>query len=228
MSSLTQLQSKIGYRFHALSLLERALTHRSISLNGSVPHMERLEFLGDAVLGLVISEWLHDAFSDHPEGELSRMRAALVRKESLYDVAVAWQLEPHLRVGASERSDDRHHVKSLSIVANAVEAVIGAVFKDGGWQPAQRLVLQAWQQKLQEIGTQDTRDAKSRLQELTQAKGWGLPEYRLTDRGAHVRVKRFEAHCFVRGELVGSGGGERKKAAECAAAEKAYRKLNHE
>ncbi len=218
------LETCIAYVFSDKKLLQRALTHRSANQTAQIQHMERLEFLGDAVLGLVISASLHQSFPHKPEGDLSRMRAALVRKESLLQIAGAWNLASYLHVGESERGGGSSEIKSPSIAANAVEAVIGAVFEDGGWSAAQTLVMQAWQGMLQGIGEMDTRDAKSRLQELTQAKGWGLPEYDLQDAGAG-QSPRFEAGCRVNGELLGHGRGERKKTAEINAAEQAWQQL---
>lgn len=216
------LEARIGYSFLDRALLKRALTHRSASAGSEKPHMERQEFLGDAVLGLVISELLHQGFPEKTEGDLSRMRSALVRKESLYEVALTWKLTAELYVGEGERT--AKGIKSPSIAANAVEAVIGAIFEDGGWEPARKVVKQAWQSMLKQIDQVNTRDAKSRLQELTQANGWGLPEYELQDRGVGCNP-RFEAKCSVKGELVGTGSGERKKMAEIEAAEQAWQKL---
>jgi len=207
-------EQRIGVRFSHTDLLTRALTHCSYS----VTHMERLEFLGDAVLGLVIAEHLHDLFPDEAEGQLSRLRAGLVRKESLYKVAQSWDLEAYLHVGDGERS--AQGVKSSSIVANAVEAVIGAVFKDAGWPVAQTLVLNAWQPLLEKMDTSDARDAKSHLQEYTQGKAWGLPEYKVCDLGVG-HEPRFEAECWIKNKLCGTGLGERKKVAELNAAQQA-------
>lgn len=209
------LQEKIAYHFHDHGLLKRALTHSSASEH----HMERLEFLGDAVLGLVISQALHNRFPDAPEGDLSRMRAALVRKEGLLRVAAIWELEGVVCVGDSQRG-----TISKSITANAVEAVIGAVFEDGGWDAARRVVQTAWQDALHSVDVESSRDAKSRLQELTQGEGWGLPEYRVIDHGVDSQP-RFEAVCLVNGRRSGSGSGARKKSAELAAAEAALNKL---
>ncbi len=205
-------EQRIGVCFAQPELLERALTHCS----HSAMHMERLEFLGDAVLGLVIAEYLHDLFSDEAEGQLSRLRAGLVRKESLYKVAQSWDLEIYLHVGDGERS--AQGVKSSSIVANAVEAVIGAVFKDAGWSAARDLILKAWQPLLQNMDVSDARDAKSHLQEYTQGKGWGLPEYKVFDLGIDHKP-RFKAECWVKNKLCGTGLGARKKVAELQAAQ---------
>jgi len=218
-ASLKKLQERITYQFRDTSLLKRALTHRSTSSE----HMERLEFLGDAVLGLAVAEKLHDKFPQHSEGELSRMRAALVRKEGLLKIAEQWQLDGFLYVGEGERSNGK--LKSRSIAANAVEAVIGAVFKDGGWDEARALILKAWKAQLSDIDLDSVRDAKSRLQELTQGKGWGLPEYSVIDHGVGASP-RFTARCRVNGDWLGEGSGSRKKTAELAAAEKAFESLS--
>lgn len=227
---LSYLETRIDYLFSDKQLLLRALRHRSANQAVQGDHMERLEFLGDAVLGLVISEYLHHRFPDKPEGDLSRMRSALVRKESLLDIAGQWDLVRYLNVGESERFEKGRGnrstaaIKSPFISANAVESVIGAVFEDGGWNAARKLVKEAWQPMLKGIGEQDTRDAKSRLQEFTQSKEWGLPDYQLTDRGPG-HSPRFSAECRVRGELLGKGRGDRKKIAEIEAAEQAWQKL---
>lgn len=218
--NLAALEKRIDYVFADKALLRRALTHRSFDAE----HMERQEFLGDAVLGLVISDALHQSFPDKPEGDLSRMRAALVRKESLLEIADLWSLATYVNVGESERIAHSLSIKSPSIAANAVEAVIGAVFEDGGWKVAQNLVKQTWKNMLQGIGEVDTRDAKSRLQELTQSKGWGLPVYDLVDLGAG-QSPRFKARCQVNGDWLSEGYGERKKTAEIEAAEQAWQTL---
>jgi len=207
-------EQRIGVHFACPELLTRALTHCS----HSATHMERLEFLGDAVLGLVIAEYLHDLFPDEAEGQLSRLRAGLVRKESLYKVAQNWNLEIYLHVGDGERS--AQGVKSSSIVANAVEAVIGAVFKDAGWSAARDLILKAWQPLLKSMDISDARDAKSHLQEYTQGKSWGLPEYRICDLGVD-HEPRFKAECWIKNRLHGTGSGARKKVAELHAAQQA-------
>jgi ribonuclease III len=211
------LERRLGYSFQDPALLERALTHRSVSPE----HSERLEFLGDAVLGLVIAEQLHRGFPEVDEGALSRMRAALVCRDSLLEVARRWQLAELARVGGGERTADGR-LRAPSIVANMAEAVIGAVFTDGGWESARTVVLAAWEEALAGVGDGDGRDAKTRLQEWTQAQGWGLPEYVTRDAGVGA-APRFLAECRIQGVLHGQGKGGRKKDAEQSAAGEALR-----
>ncbi|MDQ6960304.1 MAG: ribonuclease III [Mariprofundaceae bacterium] len=206
------LEDRIGYHFQNGSLIKQALTHRSTSGE----HMERMEFLGDAVLGMVIAARLYEQFPHTDEGELTRMRAAMVCKDGLLMIAHKWRLATYLHVGGGERDRDEQ-LKSASIVANAVEAVIGAVFLDGGWERARAFVLKAWADSLHDVDRVDNRDAKTHLQEFTQAHGLGLPEYVVRDLGADCNP-RFEAECHVNGKKAGEGAGERKKTAEMAAA----------
>ena len=215
MSDLTQLQARIAYSFSDTGLLEQALTHRS----SAEAHLERMEFLGDAVLGLVISEALYASHPDADEGVLSRMRAHFVCRESLLAISRQWDLAGCLTVGKGER-DARGAIKSESIQADAVEAVVGAVFLDGGWQSARTVVLSGWAAMFAEEHQPDGRDAKTRLQEWTQAKGWGLPEYKVEDLGVDA-LPRFVATCYVQGRDLGTGRGNRKKYAELLAAGKA-------
>ncbi|HXH64133.1 MAG TPA: ribonuclease III [Mariprofundaceae bacterium] len=215
-----QLERRLGYGFRDPALLARALTHRS----AAAAHSERLEFLGDAVLGLVIAEQLHQRFPEADEGTLSRMRATLVCRDSLLKVARRWHLSEQAHVGGGERTADGR-LRSPSIVANMAEAVIGAVFTDGGWQAARELVLTAWHDLLASVEDGDGRDAKTRLQEWTQAQGWGLPEYVTRDAGTGV-APRFLAECRIQGVLKGKGAGERKKDAEQGAATEALHALN--
>ncbi|MDQ6988083.1 MAG: ribonuclease III [Mariprofundaceae bacterium] len=215
-----KLAACIGHAFAQPDLLQQALTHASTGK----AHLERLEFLGDAVLGMVIADELYRRFPQVGEGVLTRMRAALVCRDGLLRVADAWDIGSFLSVGPGER-DGEGKVRSASIAANAVEAVIGAVFLDAGWQATRAVVLRAWKKQLATVADNDGRDAKTRLQEYTQAQGWGLPEYIISDSGAGEQP-RFEARCLVRGEEVGIGVGERKKTAESEAAEQACQRLN--
>lgn len=208
-------EKEIGYIFENKSLLKQALTHASVAEK----HLERHEFLGDAVLGLVIAQCLFEMFPDVSEGELSKMRANLVCKQALLDIATKWQLAGVLDVGAGERERDGT-LKSISIAANAVEAVIGAVFQDSGWSDACAVVKISWQEKLGQASLLDLRDAKSQLQELTQAHNMGLPQYTIQDLGVQVSP-RFKASCSLNHVALGEGKGSRKKTAEIQAAEQA-------
>jgi len=215
--SLKKLETTLGYSFQQPLLLERALTHASKSST----HLERQEFLGDAVLGLCISNYLYQRFPELAEGDLSKMRANLVCKAALYDIAANWKLDRFLNVGDGERGKNGR-LKSKSIAANAVEAVIGAVFEDAGYVDANALVLKAWHKHLQGVQPINLRDAKSQLQELTQSKGLGLPKYEIQDLGVNL-TPRFVAQCFLDQEKLGEGQGNRKKEAELIAAEQALK-----
>jgi ribonuclease III len=216
-----QFERRLGYRFRDPSLLERALTHRSASQE----HSERLEFLGDAVLGLVIAEELHQRFPEADEGALSRMRAALVCRDSLLRVARHWHLAEQAKVGGGEHTAEGR-LRSPSIIANMVESLIGAVFTDGGWQAARDLVLAAWHGLLEGVEDGSGRDAKTLLQEWTQAQGWGLPEYVIRDAGVGA-APRFLAECRIQGMPKGRGTGMRKKDAEQGAATEALDTLKN-
>ncbi len=214
------LEDRIGYHFRNGRLIKQALTHRSTSGE----HMERMEFLGDAILGAIIAARLYEQFPHTDEGELTRMRSVMVCKDGLLTIAREWRLAAYLHVGGGERDGDEQ-LKSTSIVANAVEAVIGAVFLDGGWEGARVLVLKAWADSLCCVDRADSRDAKTRLQEFTQAHGLGLPQYVVRDLGPDCK-RRFEAECHVDGNKAGEGAGERKKTAEMEAADQACRHLS--
>ncbi len=206
------LEETIGYSFKDKSILQRALTHASKSSQ----HLERQEFLGDAVLGLTIASYLFKQFPDLAEGDLSKMRANLVCKSTLLQIARAWDLAGFLEVGDGERSP-RGELKSQSIAANAVESVIGAVFQDSNWDEARSVVLKAWSAQLKAVNPDNLRDAKSKLQELTQGLALGLPSYAVEDLGLN-KPQRFQAKCFVQGNCLGTGKGARKKEAELNAA----------
>lgn len=216
---LEAFERRIGYEFTDRGWLKQALKHRSAGSG----NMERLEFLGDSVLGLVMAEWLHDHFPDAEEGTLSRMRSHLVCRDGLLRVARKWKIDSVLLVGEGERG--KNGLRAPSIAANAVEAVIGSVFKDGGWEAVRALIQKAWDEQLQQLDAAILVDPKTRLQEWTQHHGWGLPVYRTVDHGPNASP-RFEAICEVLGKPHGRGRGERKKEAEMKAAEQAWEALH--
>ncbi len=174
----------LGYSFKNGKLLEQALTHAS----AGTPTYERLEFLGDRVLNLLVARMLHEAYPDAPEGELSKRHAALVRQDTLVDVAGSLGVAAVMHVGKGENA------AKPSILADAVEAVLGAMYLDGGLEPAEALVRTHWQGRLSASGASDP---KSELQELLQAGGLALPVYSVVGQeGAdHARIFTIEVSC---------------------------------
>ena len=215
MSRIPALERRIGHRFASPALLEQALTHRSF---GS-PHNERLEFLGDGVLGCAIAEELCRRFPQLDEGSLSRLRAALVRQAALAEVARALGLAEFLRVGEGEVASGG--VSRASTLADALEAVYGAVFQDGGYEAARRVILRTYGARLEHLdASEPPKDAKTRLQEHLQARHLKLPTYEVVAvRGAAHR-QTFDVECRVAElELAAQGTGASRRAAEQEAAE---------
>ncbi len=211
---LDALQQRLGHRFVQQQLLTRALTHRS----GSVDHNERLEFLGDAVLNLAVSALLFERFSGSDEGDLTRIRAHLVREDSLHRQALALGLPEVLRLSDGELRGGGS--QRPSILADALEAVIGAVFLDGGFAPAQAVV----QRLLGEVMTTTdvdnwSKDPKTELQEWLQARRIPVPAYRITATRGQAHAQTFEVECAVATlGLAERGEGRSRRAAEQEAA----------
>lgn len=220
----TPFEERLGYCFRTEELLNRAVTHRSwANEQGTEEHYERLEFLGDAILGLVAAEWLFGEWPDLPEGDLSKKKAVLVSKPALAAHARRLGLGELLHLGVGEeRSGGR---KKSSLLADSLEAVFGAVYLDGGFEAArsviQEFVTHAHETREKELPV----DAKTRLQELTQARGRDLPEYRLVAEEGPDHEKSFRIECRVAGDLVGTGSGSSKKLAEQRAATAALETL---
>ena len=214
-------QQRLGHRFLRAGLLEQALTHRS---HGS-PHNERLEFLGDGVLDCVMAQELFARFPALSEGELSRLRASLVRKETLAAVARDLGLGDHLRLGEGESANGG--AARPSILADTLEAVYGAVFLDAGYERARRAVCSTFGSVLESLDPNATaKDPKTRLQELLQARGQGLPSYSVVATQGAAHLQTFEVECVV--EQLGlraTGRGEARRAAEQQAAEALLRQL---
>ncbi|HYG62849.1 MAG TPA: ribonuclease III [Thermoanaerobaculia bacterium] len=217
-------ERRLGYRFKRLDLLELALTHRSWANEKSLPeHYERLEFLGDAVLGMITAEWLFQNHPELPEGELSKLKAQLVSGTSLARHAEKLKLGEELRLGVGEeRSGGR--TKS-SLLADSLEAVFGAIFLDNGLDAARAVVLPMIEEASGEKAILQTRDAKTQLQEIAQALGWDLPEYRLVDSAGPDHSKVFTVECWLNGECSGRGDGPSKKLAEQRSAAEALARM---
>src|SRR3954453_5834406 len=175
----TPLEKRLGHRFKRLDLMQLSLTHRSWANEQGIPeHYERLEFLGDAVLGVVTAEWLYQNHPELPEGDLSKHKAQLVSRDSLARHAVDIGLGPALRIGVGEdRSGGR---AKASLLADSMEAVFGALFLDGGLEPARKIIVPMLEMAFEERASRTVTDPKTQLQEVSQALGWDLPEYRLT------------------------------------------------
>jgi ribonuclease-3 len=211
---LNELEKRLGHAFRNPELLRRALTHVSAP-NLSEGSYQRLEFLGDRVLGLAVAEMLYAAFPEAPEGELSRRLAELVRRETCAEVALAWDLGAHLKLGLGEvQSGGR---RNQAILADVCEAVIGAVFLDGGYPTAKTLVERAFGELLCSPKA-PLRDPKSALQEWAQGRGWPTPTYAVLERAGPDHAPEFRVLAKVKGVESGYGVGASKRAAEQEAA----------
>ena len=206
------------------ALLERALTHRSYAYeHGGLPHNERLEFLGDAVLGLVVADALYTAHPDFAEGQLAKLRASVVNARALADVARSLELGRWLRLGRGEEVTGGRDKNS--ILADTMEAVLGAVYLDRGLAGATVLVRRLFDPLMEAASRQGAAlDWKTALQELTAALGLGAPDYEIGESGPD-HAKRFTAAARVAEQVRGAGEGRSKKEAEQQAAEAAWHAL---
>lgn len=215
--SLSALEERIGHRFSDPKLLENALTHVS-GVSGGRKRSEsyqRLEFLGDHVLGLVVSGLLFQAFPKADEGELSRRLADLVRKEACAEAALAMDLGPHIKLGSSEAQSGGR--KKSAILADVCEAVIGATFLDGGYEAALKLVDRYWRERMLEPH-RPLRDPKTMLQEWAQGRGLPPPAYKETERRGPDHKPEFKISVNLPGLDASEGKGASKRDAEQAAA----------
>jgi ribonuclease-3 len=222
-----RLQLALGWDFTDLGLLERALTHRSYcSEHGLEESNERHEFHGDAVLGFVVTTYAYDRFPHLPEGELAKLRAAVVSAETLAVVAHELDVGACLRLGKGEDASGGRG--KASILADAMEALIAAVYLDGGLEPATSLVLDVLEKRIDEQASgPGVGDYKTRLQELAARRCEQLPKYQVRHEGPD-HSKRFFATVMLRGEVYGTGEGRSKKAAEQAAARVAWDVLQND
>ncbi len=230
MNTFDKAHRLLPYRFHKPALLEEALTHRShFQENPSHAdrHNERLEFLGDAVLGLIVSEYLVETFPALAEGELSQIRARLVGRATLAEAARRFGLGQFLRLGrGEERTKGRD---KTSLLANALEAVIGAIYMDGGMTAARTFTLQVLEIRLQELHQDDLavfrQDYKSQLQEWCQRHVQALPVYTVIEETGPDHQKTFDVTVEIERRWQGSGKGRSKKIAEQQAAKQAVERL---
>ena len=219
------LAGRLGYRFDDLSLLSHALAHRSWcgEQEGGAPSNERLEFLGDAVLGLIVARFTYEQYPEFPEGKLAKVRSAVVNARVLAGVASRLGIGEVLLLGRGEEGSGGR--KKASILADAFEAVLGAVYLDGGWAAAESLVLEELGVAIAQAGEEpDDFDHKSRLQEKAVRDGEGPPRYVVVGSGPdHDRA--YVAEVYLGGTRWGTGEGRSKKDAEQEAARAAWEEL---
>ena len=214
-------KSTLGYDFNDNSLLDLALTHRSHSKDNN----ERLEFLGDAVLDLILSDTLYQGYSLMDEGNLSRMRASIVNEKSLSLVASQLLINEHLILGPGEMTSGGS--QRDSILANTLEAILGAVFVDGGYDSVENIILKIFKDNINSIDPEsDYKDSKSQLQELLQQQQKDLPQYQLIETTGDKHDQEFLIECVIdNGNIITTATAKNIKTAEQKAASKALKVL---
>ncbi|MCY3768024.1 MAG: ribonuclease III [Gammaproteobacteria bacterium] len=215
MSTVDSLQTKLGYWFNDQSLLKQALSHKS----AGKPHNERLEYLGDSILGFVIAENLYHRFPALPEGDLTKMRSALVCRPTLAGIAREIGIQHCLRMGKGEIKNETFNRDS--ILSDALEAVVGALCIDGGIQVVQQVLATLYQERLRTISASGLRDSKTVLQEMWQKKNLPVPEYQVVEKTGAAHNRTFTVECTLPGtdRQFRSTGKTRKQAEQIAAAQ---------
>jgi ribonuclease-3 len=215
---LSDLEARLGYRFRNPDLASLALSHLSAQTpgGGRAQSYQRLEFLGDRVLGMVVAAQLYAGFPQASEGELSMRLAKLVRRETCAEIAVEWDVGPHVRLGLGEaRGGGR---KKAAILSDVCESLIGAVFVDGGFEAARDLILRAWGPRMT-ADAEPARDAKTAVQEWAQARGLAAPRYEEAARSGPPHAPLFVMRVVLQGYEPETGEATSKRAAEQAAAQ---------
>lgn len=224
---MKELEDKLGYHFENRGLLEHAMTHSSYAnehRDAGITSNERLEFLGDSVLGVVVADYLFHEHPDMPEGELTRTRAALVCEGSLHEVAKSLGLGGYLRLGRGEDAGGGR--KRPSILADATEAMLAAVYLDGGMEAVRSIIRVLILDKEREKSAD--RDYKTALQELIQRTPGASVGYTLVRESGPDHCRSFEMEVSVDRKVIGTGAGRTKKEAEQMAAKAALERLNHQ
>jgi len=228
VENTTEIEGRLGYIFEDKELLTEALTHRSFYYENpdtSTAHNERLEFLGDSVLGLVIVEFLFLSDKNLTESVMAKIKSYLVKEAVLSEIAGSLSLGKYLRLGKGEEATGGRAKKSL--LSDTIEAVLGAIYLEGGYQKAQEVVLRLFREKIDGImHTTVFADYKTELQEKTQLLFSTLPDYRLIKQEGEEHKKVFTIEVYVDGKKFGSGTGKSKKEAQTFAAKEAISKLS--
>lgn len=228
MPPLADIQQRIAYQFSNAELLEIALTHKSYANENKVPyHNERMEFLGDAVLNLVVSEYLMKTCPDSTEGDLSRLRAAVVSEPALAAIAREIGLGRYILLGRGEEQTGGRDKGSL--LANCLEALIASIYLDTGKESADAFVIRFFENIIKKTCTsRGTLDHKTELQELCQERIKQLPEYKVVSESGPDHQKQFEVEVWIKGQVSGRGIGRSKKEAEQRAAKEAIARLTED
>lgn len=218
------LEKALGHAFSDSSLLEQALTHRSAGSRNN----ERVEFLGDSLLNMVIAETLFLRYPELEEGDLSRMRASLVNQDALAGVANELHLGEHLILGPGEMKSGGH--RRASILADTLEAVFGAVYLDAGFQVVRETILRMFRERLENpVSPEELKDAKTRLQEWVQARNLALPVYEVESVTGEPHSQIFRVSCVLQeGAVRATGQASSRRSAEQEAARRVLEVLNHE
>lgn len=217
---VTRLEAALGHEFRDLALLERALTHPSARSECGESN-QRLEFLGDAVIGLVVAQFLFTSYPEYDEGDLTRLRSRVVSTTALANWGRRLDLPSHVTLG---RGMDRDSLP-VSVLADAVEAVVGAAYLDSDLEGVTRLVLWGLVEEIEQAVSEASGNYKSRLQELTQGRWQEAPSYEVVSEAGPDHEKEFEVAAVLRGEELGRGRGRSKKLAAQAAARVAFERL---
>ncbi|MBI4823144.1 MAG: ribonuclease III [Nitrospirae bacterium] len=224
---ISELEKSIGYSFKNKAILIEALTHKSYHHENpekAISHNERLEFLGDSVLGLAVVHYLYNLPSLCTESVMSKLKSHAVKAGVLFEIAQGISLGNYLRVGRGEEATGGRYKKSL--ISNALEAVIGAIYADGGIEQAQKAVFRLFREKVDSlIESGDFYDYKTELQELTQMKLNSLPEYRIVKEEGEAHKKVFTVEVWLNRKCYGKGFGKSKKEAEAISAKQALETL---
>lgn len=224
---MKELQEAIGYSFHNPELLTEAMTHSSYAheQHKGMKYNERLEFLGDAVLSIVVSDYIYKHCPDLPEGELTKLRASLVCEKSLFDFAKQIDLGSYLRLSNGERRNGG--AKRPSIVSDAFEALIAAIYLDGGMEAARKHILRFVIPEIEQHKNRSFKDYKTALQEIIQKNPGEKLEYRLVGSSGPDHDKHFKVEVCLNSNVIGRGGGRSKKEAEQQAAREALELMGY-
>lgn len=226
MSEFVELEAKTGLKFKNVELYEQAFTHRSYlnEHSSATSHNERLEFLGDAVVELIVTRYLYDKFPDKPEGELTNLRAAMVRRNTLSDIGTELNLENHLRLSKGERSSIGK-AKAV-IISNATEAFIGAAYLDLGLKEVEKFLSKCLLPKLDNILVEELHiDAKSKFQEIIQERDSVTPHYKTETISGPDHDRNFVVGVYIGDQLIATGEGSSKREAETNAAAEALKQI---